>query len=123
MRLPVYLFEPSVQLHDGAFSERDNSLLASLSMQMYGVCAIDEDVGDTQEDYLGNARTGVIHYSKQGGISLSAPGGPVGCIEQSLNLLAGEKTQYRSIEAFATDREHALARRAGMRDRALMRSA
>ena len=115
MRLPIYLFEPSVQLRDGALPERDNALLASLSMQMYGMCAIDEDVGDTQADHLGNARTGVIHYSKQGGITLSAPGGPVGCIEQSLNLLVGEKPQYRPIEALATDREHALCDRQARR--------
>ena len=47
LRLPVYLFEPRVQVRDGALPERDNALLTSLSMQMYGECAIDEEVGDT----------------------------------------------------------------------------
>ncbi len=56
----------------------------------------EEDVGDTQADHLGDARPGVVQHRKHRGVALSAPCGPIGCVEQSLNLFAGEKAQERA---------------------------
>ena len=56
-RPPIYLFEPRIQLCDCALPERDDALLSSFTMQMHGVGAIDEDVGNTLADNPGDART------------------------------------------------------------------
>ena len=67
------LFESSVQLRDRALPQRDNTLLSALTMQMNGMGAIRENVGDPQVDNLGDARTGVVQDGKKRCIILSAP--------------------------------------------------
>jgi hypothetical protein len=61
--------------------------------------------------YLGNARACVVQHGEQRSIALSAPGSPVGCIEQRLHFIARQKLQNGPIEAFAGDGEHALCDR------------
>lgn len=115
LRPPVDLLEPGLQLRDGALPERDDTLLAPLSVQVNCVGAVEEDVGDAQADHLGDARPGVVQHGKQRGIALSAPSSPIRRIEQSLNFLAREEPKDGPIEPFAGDGEDTLCNGQGCR--------
>jgi hypothetical protein len=75
---------------------------------VHGVGTVQKDVGDAQADDFGATRAGVVQDGKQRSVPLSAPGRPVGRIEQCLHLIASQKPQNGPIEALARDGEHAL---------------
>ena len=99
---------PPPQLRCGALPERDDTLLASLAVQKQRGRSIEKHVGDAQTGDLGDASARVVEHGEEDGVALSAPGGPVGSVDDRSALVAGQVAENGPVEALDGNREDAL---------------
>ena len=100
--------QPPLELRCGALPERDDALLASLAVQKQGGRPVEKHVGDVQTGDLGDAGPGVVEHGEEDGVALSAPGGPVGGVDDRRDLLAGEVAEDGPVDTFDGNRKDAL---------------
>ena len=77
-------------------------------MQEQGRRALEKHVSDVQLDHLGDSGAGVVEHGEEDGVALSAPGGPVGSVEDRGDFLARQVAEDGLVKALDGNRENAL---------------